>query len=424
MAKMPYVSRINDSFLADRLRDFAAVMLVGPRACGKTTTAGRLARTTFRLDRPSDASAISIDPDTVLASAEAPVLIDEWQLVPSVLGAVKRAVDEDQTPGRFILAGSARADALASGWPATGRLVRVSQWGLCQRELHGVSGASSFFDAAFSGELASWTAPAQALDLRDYLELALVGGFPEAVLHDSSSRRARWLRSYVDQLLTSDAPLLGEHRDPSRLRRYLRAVAAHTAGVVEHKTLYDAAGVTRATGARYDTLLELLMLCEPLAPWSSNQLSRLTRAPKRHLVEPALLGPLLGVEPRAVLRNADLLGRLIESFVLAQLRPERDTAAIAPNLFHLRQEHGRREIDLIAEAPDGRVLGIEIKASPAPDGASARHLCWLRDQLGEAFVAGVVFHTGPRAFQLDQRVLALPISTLWAPARPARSFSV
>ncbi len=414
MGQSTYVRRLSDELIRDLLNDFPAVMVVGPRASGKTTTAARHAKTVFRLDRLADAAVMSTDPDVVLADAAFPALIDEWQLMPAVLGAVKRAVDADSTPGRFILAGSARADRLASSWPATGRLVRVSQWGLSQRELVGKVSAPSFFDVAFAGELGSVSSSPKPLDVRDYLELASIGGFPDVALHGSAQRRARWLKSYVEQLLTHDAPLLGEHRDPSRLHRYLRAIGASSAGVVEHKTLYDAAGVSRVTGAAYDSLLELLMLTERVAPWSSNQLSRLTRTPKRYLVDPSLLGPLLGVDPRAVLRNADLLGRVIDGFVLSQLRPEREVSTVAPTLYHLRQEHGRREIDLLAEAPDGRVVAMEIKATSAPDARAAEHLFWLRDQLGEAFVAGIVFHTGPRAFSLGKRVHALPISVLWA----------
>jgi predicted AAA+ superfamily ATPase len=189
--------------------------------------------------------------------------------------------------------------------------------------------------------------------------------------------------------------------------------AANTAGVVPHKTLYDAAGVTRRTGERYDSLLELLFLTEQLPSWSSNRLNRLTRTPKRHLVEPALLAPLLGVDPRSALRDVDLLGRLLDTFVLSQLRTERESSSMAPLLYHLRQEHGRREIDLIAEAPDGRIVAIEVKATSAPDRASAEHLVWLKEQLGENLVTGIVFHAGPKVVRIEESIWALPISSIW-----------
>lgn len=401
-----------DPLLRGLLADFAAVLVLGPRASGKTTTAARMAKTIFRLDRAGDVAALSADAEDVLSESAKPVLIDEWQLLPDVLSAVKRLVDADPTPGQFVLTGSARTDA-ARSWPATGRVVRTTQYGLSERELRSRVGLESFFDLAFSGKLGRLKSFDYPLRPREYVELALRGGFPDVALHSTTQRRERWLRSYIEQSLTHDAPLLGEDRDPRLVQRYLRALAANTAGVVEHKTLFDAAGVTRRTGERYDSLLEALFLTEQVSAWSSNQLNRLTRSPKRYVVEPALLGPLLGVEARGVLRSADLLGRLLDTFVLAQLRVERECAKVAPSLYHLRQEHGRREIDLVAEAPDGRVVAIEVKASTAPDRASADHVIWLRDQLGTDFVTGIVFHTGPTAFRLEERVFALPLAAIW-----------
>ncbi len=169
------------------------------------------------------------------------------------------------------------------------------------------------------------------------------------------------------------------------------------------------------TALAYDALLDLLLVTQQTPAWSTNRLSRLVRAPKRYLVDPSLLVPLLGIDARAVLREADLLGRVIDTFVMAQLRPEQEASDVAPTLHHLRDEHGRREVDLIVEAPDGRVVGVEIKASAAPDRSAARHLTWLRDELGDQFVCGVVFHTGPRRFVLDERIHALPIATIWGP---------
>ncbi len=341
------------------------------------------------------------------------MLLDEWQAVPDVLGAVKRSIDDHPGPGRFLLTGSVRAELLEASWAATGRVVRVVQWGLCQRELIGDVGAPSFFDRITDEGVESIQSPEDQFDVRDYVAVAMRGGYPEVALQASEMARRRWLEGYVDQLVMRDAALADQDQDPVKLRRYLTAIAANTAGVVEHKTLFDAAGITRTTAVAYDHLLNLLFAVEQVPAWHTNRLNRLTRSPKRYLVDPAMLGPLLNVDARAILRNGDLLGRVIDTFVLNQLRPELETAGYPPRLHHLRLENGQREVDLIAERPDGSVVAIEIKASAAPTRADAAHLTWLRDRLGESFVAGIVFHTGPRPFRLDEQVHALPISCLW-----------
>ena len=104
---------------------------------------------------------------------------------------------------------------------------------------------------------------------------------------------------------------------------------------------------------------------------------------------------------------------MIDGFVVAQLRSEIGVCQPGISLYHLRQAHGRREVDLLLEAADGRVVALEIKASSAPTADMARHLVWLRDELGELFTAGVVLHTGPRPFRIDERIHALPICALW-----------
>ncbi len=408
-----YRPRLVDRSLSELLKDLPALMLVGPRATGKATTARRLARTVVRLDREVDAAPFRDDPDTVLASLDPPVLLDEWQLVPEVLGSVKRAVDDTRGAGRFLLTGSVRAELLEQTWAATGRVVRMTMWGMTERELVGDVDAPTFFDRVFGGEIDDIHPATSAVGLKDYVERALRGGFPETALQTSDGARRRWLSSYVDQLLLRDAALADDHRDPIRLRRYLVALAASTAGVVEHKTLFDAAGIGRNAAIAYDALLELLFITERTPAWHSNRLNRLTRAPKRYLVDAALMGPLLGVDARAVIRNGDLLGRVIDTFVLSQLRPEVEASDHPPRLHHLRLDDARHECDLIAEAPDGRIIAIEIKSSAAPKAEDARHLAWLRDQLGPQFVAGVLFHTGPRRFRLGERIVALPISSLW-----------
>lgn len=406
-----YRPRLVDGTLRELLTALPAVLLVGPRACGKTTTALRHARTVIRLDRPAEAVAFRADPDAALRGLGEPILLDEWQAVPQVLGAVKRAVDAESRPGRFLLTGSVRADMDAETWPGTGRIVRLGMGPLTVAE-RSARRVAPLVDRIVRRE--PLEPAAAATDLRDYLDLALASGFPEPALTASGAVRRRWLESYVEQIVTRDAAALGSDRDPARLRSFLQAYALNTAGIVRDATLIAAAGIDRRTAVAYERLLTNLLLVDALPAWSTNRLMRLVRAPKRHLVDPALLVGVTGLDAMALLREGDLLGRVLDSFVTMHLRAEAVVADARPRLHHLRTEQGRHEIDLLVEVGAGSVIGIEVKAGSAPSADDARHLEWLRDRFGERFLAGVVLHTGPRSFELGDRLTAAPISTLWA----------
>lgn len=406
-----YRTRLVDPLVSELLAELPALMLVGPRATGKTTTAARHASSIVRLDRPAEAAAFRADVDAALRGLAEPVLLDEWQAVPEVLGAVKRAVDADSRSGRYILTGSVGADLDAATWPGTGRVVRVAMYPLTVAERLSRE-TLPLVDRIVAGE--ELHAASDTPDLRGYVDLALRGGFPEASLDLIDRARLRWLEGYVDQLLTRDALTIDNRRDPARLRRYFEAYALSSGGLADHKTIYDAAGINRKTALAYEQLLQNLMVVDLLPAWASNRLKRLTRAPKRYLVDPSLLGGTLGIDTNAVLSDGDLFGRLLDTFVTAQLRAEATVAAARPRLHHARQEQGRHEIDVVVELGGRRVIGIEIKSTSAPSTSDARHLSWLRNQLEDRFISGIVLHTGPDCYPLDDRVVAAPISTLWA----------
>ena len=407
-----YQPRLVDDLIRQLLGGLPALFIVGPRATGKTTTATRYARTVVRLDREAEAVAFRADPDAALRGLAEPVLLDEWQVVPGVLGAVKRAVDIRPDPGRFIVTGSVRGDLEGDLWPGTGRLTRISMYGMTVREQIGAIGTAPFLDRVVQGqELQPAT---DSPDLRGYVEVILRSGFPEPALRLAAATRQRWLDSYVEQLLTRDVDQIDGGRDPARLRRYVEAYAINTAGVVEDKSLYDAAGINRKTALAYERLLTNLLIVEAVPAWTSNRLKRLVLSAKRYVVDPALVGAILRLDVNAILRSGDLLGRLLDTFVVSQLRAELAVSTSRPRLYHVRQEEGRFEIDILADLGGGTVVAIEAKASAAPTADDARHLVGLRDRLGEAFVAGVVFHTGPRTYALAERIVAAPISALWA----------
>lgn len=344
------------------------------------------------------------------------MLLDEWQEVPGVFGAARRAVDLDPRPNRFLLTGSVRAEHDNEVWPGTGRFLRLAMHPMTVRERLGDARAKSFFDKIADGD--ALAVPSDTPDLRGYVELSMESGFPNAALLLSGRPRRMWLQSYLEDLLTHDVEDLEEpatkRRDTERLRRYFEAYALNSAGVADHKTIFDAAGVTKVTAASYERLLMRLLVVDQMPAWTSNRLKRLVRAPKRYVVDAALVAAALRLDTNGVLRDGDMLGRVLDTFVVAQLRPETIVAESEPRLYHLRTEAGRHEVDVVAELGGERVIGIEIKATAAPTAADAKHLSWLKAELGERLVGGVVLHTGPRLYELADGIVAAPISTLWS----------
>lgn len=414
MPASEYVSRLVDSRLEELFAELPALLIVGPRATGKTTTARRHAKTVVRLDSEVEAGAFRADPDVALRSLTPPVLLDEWQAVPGVLGAVKRAVDDETGAGRFLLTGSVHADLDVQTWPGTGRLVRVQMYGLTVHEMTGRPAREPFLDRLARADMDAFVPSTDPPDLLGYVELALRGGFPEAALHLVGSSRRAWLEGYIDQLLTRDVEtFFGRHRDPRLLRRYLEVLALSSAALAESKTLYQAAGIDRKTASAYEGLLTNLLVLDTMPAWMSNRLSRLRKIGKRYLVDPSLIAAALRLDQTAVLRDGDLLGRILDTFVVAQIRPEVEISFSRPRLYHLRTRDQGHEVDLIAELPENNILAVEIKATAAPTASDAKHLIWMRDRLQDRFLAGAVLHTGPRPFRLAERIFALPICSLW-----------
>jgi uncharacterized protein len=408
-----YRPRIADRMLTEMVEDFPVISILGPRASGKTTTAIRHTRGILRLDEPGTAAVVQANPDAAIRDQPEPLLIDEWQEAPAVLGAIKRTVDTDPRPGRFILTGSVRAELETQTWPGTGRVVYLQLPVLSVREQVGDAAAEPVIDRMARSGPGELSAPARPMDLRDYLRLALTGGFPQAALRLRERARPTWYNGYLQQVISRDAAKIGHVRSPQLIRKFLEVVALNTAGVVEKRTLYEGAGINRETADAYERLLQTLFLLDVVPIWFTNRLKRLIKNPKRYLVDAGLAASACVVDEALILRNSDLLGRLLDTFVAAQLRAELAVSRRRPRMYHVRTEGGRREVDLLLELSGGEVLGFEIKAAASVGLDSARHLVWLRDELGDRFLHGFVLHTGPGLFELGHRISAAPISSLW-----------
>ena len=396
----------------DLLPVFPAILIVGPRGSGKSTSMARLADTVLDLSVPGTRLAASEDPDGILATTTGTVLIDEWQEAPEILGAVKRLVDKDpeNTPGRFIITGSVRAAHQAATWPGTGRLIRLRLYGLTQAELEG-DGDYNPIDALFTPAMPEFgTSP---LSRTDYLERIVAGRFP-SVIGLEGRNRARWFAAYTEQLVERDAgQLLERSPRPAQVRAVLNSCAARTAQELNKSATAGDGGMDYRAAERVIGLLEDLSTILRVPAWYTKRLKRLTMTPKIHLTDPGMAAYLLHVGAEQLGRSPALIGPLFESFVVAEVATHLETTAEETSLFHLRDRSGR-EADVVLER-QGRVVALEVKSSTKVNRSDAKGLVWLRDQLGDQFHRGVVLYSGQHPFQLADRIWALPTSTLWLP---------
>lgn len=412
-----YRARLIDAAVLDAFSAFAAVMLVGPRATGKTTTAARFVAQIDRLDIPDVAATYRADPDAALRRASRPLLLDEWQEVPEVLAAVKRAVDRDRSPGQFLLTGSIRATTELDTWAGTGRVMRLPMHPLSEREVNGDITGDDLVTRLADGWLDAVPTRPPPLDIDAYIGLASRGSFPDLAFTERTARQRRlWYDSYLDDLVTRDVTSIGASRDPVRLRRYLTTLALNLAGQPSAASLIRDADVNAKTAVAYDRALTNLAVLDIVPAWASNRLKRLTKAGKRYLVDTALAAAAADVTYDEIIRDSDLRGRWFDAFAVMQFRAELAAASPRRAMHHMRVEGGRHEVDLVVDLGRGRLFAIEFKAGTAPTREDARHLLWLRDELGKNFAGGMVLHSGQAVVELDDRIGAAPLSAVWASA--------
>ena len=392
------------------LPSFPAVMVVGPRGTGKSTTLSQYADTTLDLSVPAVRAAVAEDPDGVIDSAEGAVFVDEWQELPEILGSIKRSVDRigGGQAGRFIITGSVRARRQAATWPGTGRFIRIRMYGLTQAELERDSRYNPV-DSFFGEEPAAFGH--SDLTRNDYLQRITAGRFPAAV--DLVGRnRSRWYSAYIEQLIDRDAQQVSERTTrPAKLRAVFTSCVARTAQELNRQATARDADVDFRTAEHYIGLLEDLSVIIQIPVWHSKRLKRLTQAPKLHVVDPGMACQALNADAAVLGQDAALVGQLFETFVAAELATHIETAEEQTSLFHFRDRDGH-EVDIVLEQR-GRIVGLEVKSATAVDRSDAKGLMWLRDKVGDDFHYGAVLYSGSIPFEIDDRIWALPLSSLW-----------
>ena len=427
---MSYRRRVIDEELDELFGPLRAIALEGAKGVGKTATAERRVASVVRLDDAPQQELARADVRQVLRG-EPPLLLDEWQRVPPVWDAVRRAVDDGDPPGPFLLTASAVPpddEDDPERHSGAGRIDPLRMRPMTLAERLDLDTPISLREL-LSGQRTDIGA-SSAMTLADYTEEILRSGFPGI---RSLTGRARGVRldGYVDRIIDRDFPNeLGERiRQPDVLRRWIRAYAAATSTTTTQEKIRDAASHGQATPAKTTTLsyrsaLERLFILDPVDGWlpTNNHLKRLTQAPKHHLVDPALAARVLGMTeakllqgdsgPIAVPRDGTLLGALFES--LATLSVRVFAQAAEATVRHLRTANGRHEVDLIIEDASGGVLAIEVKLSATVVDGDVSHLHWLRDQLGDDLHDAAVVTTGPHAYRRKDGIAVVPLALLGA----------
>ena len=416
---MEYIPRLVDSQLSEAHRTHPVVLVTGARGVGKTTTALQAAESCAFLDDAATRTVFQDDPEAALARFQEPLLVDEWQLAPEVVRAIKRSVDRDRRPGRFILTGSAEPRSRSEFQALTGRAAAVRLNPMTVRE-RSLRVADPRRDPTVAGLLSGTppeASPEHTPDIFGYLDMAAVGGFPECAPEGSAAHSQTWCRDYLSVLLRRDLPLFGKRRSASHFRRYLVASALHTARSPEDGSLRNAAQVNPGTHRDYRHILLDMDITVEVPAFISEDIPNLAKSPKMLFSDSGLLIAAMNVPLARLKLNGDLYGRVVETFALNQLRAELEALNMRDALSHLRTHKGAHEIDAVIETEDGAIIAIEVKSANRHRPGDIKHIEWLSDKVGDRFKLGLVLTTGTHISNIrsdkSDRIWAAPISLLW-----------
>jgi uncharacterized protein len=398
--------------IIDALADTRIVVVAGARQVGKSTlvklTIGDRPDTEFRrLDQPSVLAAAKQDPETFVRS-ESLLVIDEVQRAPDLVLPIKARVDADNRPGQFLLTGSARLLGLRSLPDSLiGRSETIELWPFSQGEIEGT--VDRFVDRVFDeGALPQVES---ALTKSDYLERAVAGGYPEAIAR-AAPRRDKFFNAYINDLIDRDITQLSEIQRRHDLIRLLALLADRMATTISVQNISETLGASKSTIERYITLLEEVFVIKRLSGWATSATSRAVQKDKIYFVDSGLAAHLAGWTTQSLRRIDAPSGQLLENFVIGELSRQLGWSQTSAREYHYR-DRGGREVDMLLETRDGRMVAIEVKAGATIRAEDTKHLRYLRDALGDRFHRGIILCTAERSMQVSDRIDIAPIESLW-----------
>jgi predicted AAA+ superfamily ATPase len=416
---MKYLPRIVDHELQERLQQSGAVLVTGPKACGKTETARQIAGSEVRIDTdPSVPIVMQSDPKLLL-KGKTPRLIDEWQEQPQLWNYVRHEIDDRQKEGQFILAGSANPVENVRLHSGAGRFSRLRMRPLSWWESGWSSGEVSLA-SLLKGDVPS----SNLLDtsLEEIAERIATGGWP-ALIGRSLRNAIRYNLDYLSLIAEVDVSRVSDRkRDPLKVRRFLESYARNTATPASVSTLaLDTTGedgsLARTTVIDYLDVLSRLMIVEDLPAWNVHLRSKaaLRTTPKRHLADPSLAVAALGADLGSLLADVVFLGFLFESEVLRDLRVY--SQFLDATLCHYRDSK-RRESDIILQLPNNSWAAFEVKLGFGGANEGAESLLRVAREIGDSRIGKLLALTVITGFGFAHRrpdgVNVVPLATLKA----------
>lgn len=397
--------------IAEALLDTPVVLLAGPRQAGKTTLVRQIAAQQglryLTLDDELTLLSAREDPIGMVRSLDRAV-IDEIQRAPQLLLAIKKSVDEDRRPGRFLLTGSANLMALPTVADSlAGRMETLQLLPLSQSEM--ASRSENWIDSAFAGQLLQADQPPLGHDL---VERVLRGGYPEAISRSTAKRRVVWARQYLDAIIQRDVRDMAHIEKLDQLPKFLRALAQTAGQMCNYTQLGGQVGLDGKTAARYVGVFEQMYLLKRIDVWARNRLSRVVKTPKLQFMDAGLLSALLDLTAQEVHQDRLRFGNVLETFVFTELLKHTTTSDDDYRLLYYR-DADQYKVDVVIENAAGQLIGVEVKASATVKEKDLRGLKKLASLAGSQFKMGVLLYDGVETLPLGGGMWAVTLSSLW-----------
>jgi predicted AAA+ superfamily ATPase len=425
MAKFEYKQRIADLLLASKLRSAGAVLVQGPKWCGKSTTASQIAESSLMLGTPKvlheTRNLLSIEPSLVMNGAT-PRLFDEWQTIPELWDTIRSEIDNRQEMGQFVLTGSAvplesnEIQHTGTGRFAWLRMRPMTLWE--SQESTGDVSLAEIFDGVTRKIMGT-----NKHSLQDIAYILCRGGWPIS-LSQQLEDALNTAYNYVDAIAESDLSRVDNTlRNPMRVRRLLRSLgrlqgtAAPISTICQDMIANDESTLSEKTIASYINALEKIFVIEDMPAWSTNLRSKtaIRTSNTRYFVDPSIAVAALGITPSKLMNDLNTFGLLFETMAVRDLRVYAD--AINAKVYHYRDKD-ELECDAIIERRDGSYGLVEIKIGgdyairEAQNTLNTLSKKIDTDKVGKPQFRMILTAVGDYAMQLEDGCIVVPIGCL------------